>query len=486
MNKRITLFLALLLLSSCTAGCGSTEIVETESIYDVSESMETESELDEEQARLAIPDDLPDMDFNGYEFKILTYWPHVYYAEELTGEIVNDSKYDRQVYMNDVYNTKIHTVHGGGSAELDASVRAAVLAGDDAYDIAIPHMITSGPGFVTENLILDLNNVPYINMEKPWWYEQVNETLSIMGKRFYIDGSINMALPFCLFINLQYMEDYDFGNIYSIVKEYKWTFDLMTEMAVATAVDLNGDGQMTSDTDQFGFGCNNDNTTVNFMYAAGILSVLIDDNGMPVPNTYNDKMQSLVESVYYLVHESKASIFDSYATQYDGMMRGFLEGRVMIRAGGFDELEGLRDSEIDMGVIPYPMWDENQGYYATHCDASYGLICVPMTASDVERTGFILEAMAAYTYKYCIPAFYDVALGTKAVRDEGSAEMLDLIFDSIVYDFGYVFDSWHGCTWTLPRLMVAGSTDLTSYWKSIENSVNEHYKEIYDAVAKNH
>ena len=486
MYKRISLFLALLLAASSFAACGEAGTAETENAAAETGAVETETETDELQARQAIPDDLPDMDFDGYEFQILTYSPTAYEVEELTGAIVNDAKYDRQVYMSEVYNTAIKAAASAGIAELDAELRASVTAGDDAYDIAIPHQITSGPGFITSNLILDWNTIPYINMEKPWWNQRINETINIMNKQFYIAGYVTMPTPFCMFVNKDYMADYGFGDIYSIVREKKWTFDKLTEMAVATTVDLNGDGEMTPDADQYGITCNNDNMTLNFMYSSGVLSVLIDDDGKPVPNTYNDKMLSLVEGVYYLVHESKACIYDTYDTQNTVGRPAFIEGRVMFRTGEVSELSSLRDSDLDIGLIPYPMWDEAQGYYATHVDAWNGMLCIPVTASNVERTGVIVEALAAYTYKYCIPAYYDVALGTKLVRDEESTEMMDLIFDSVVYDFGYIFDSWKGCTWTLPRMMGGnGSTDLASYWKGIEKTVIQHYEDLYKAVAEN-
>ena len=485
MHKRICLFLALLMMASLFVGCGEAAGDET-TVDTAAEVVETEAETDELEARKAIPDDLPDMDFGGYEFRILTYSPKTYEVEELTGDVVDDTKYDRQMYISETYNAEIKAAASAGIAELDAELRAAVTAGDDAYDIAIPHQITSGPGFITSNLILDWNTVPYINMEKPWWNQRINETINIMNKQFYIAGYISMPAPFCMFVNKAYMEDYGYGDIYSIVREKKWTFDMLTEMAVATTMDLNGDGEMTPDADQYGITCNNDNMTLNFMYASGVLSVLIDDEGKPVPNTYNDKMLSLVEGVYYLVHESQTCIYDDYSTQDTVGRPAFAEGRVMFRTGEVHELSKFRDSELDIGLIPYPMWDEAQGYYATHVDAWNGMLCIPVTATDPERTGFLTEAIAAYTYKYCIPAYYDVALGTKFVRDEESTEMMDLIFDSVVYDFGYIFDSWKGCTWTLPRMMGGnGSTDLASYWKSIEKTITKHYEDLYEAVAEN-
>ena len=76
-----------------------------------------------------------------------------------------------------------------------------------------------------------------------------------------------------------------------------------------------------------------------------------------------------------------------------------------------------------------------------------GLMSVPAAASNLERTGTILEALAAESYYTLTPAYYEVALKTKGSRDDASAEMLDTIFANRVYDlgeyfnFGSIFDS---------------------------------------------
>lgn len=68
MHKRICLFLALLMTASLFAGCGDAAGDET-TVDTAAEVVETEAETDELEARKAIPDDLPDMDFGGYGFR---------------------------------------------------------------------------------------------------------------------------------------------------------------------------------------------------------------------------------------------------------------------------------------------------------------------------------------------------------------------------------------------------------------------------------
>ncbi|MBO5256268.1 MAG: extracellular solute-binding protein [Clostridia bacterium] len=490
-KRTLAWILALLMLASSMAACSAPEEASAEETGAPSAEAETvpeEAETEDVDSRASLSDNLPEgLDYEGYEFRIFTYSPTAYEVEELTGDVVEDSKYARNLDIQERFNAVIKAIATPGIAELDAGLKASVMAGDHAYDIAIPHQIQSGPGFINGDVIRPWNDVPYIDATRPWWNQTINETIRILDQQYNIAGYITMPTPFCMYANKGLLADYGYEDIYGIVKEGTWTLDKLAEITSKAYVDLDGGGTVDT-TDQYGISFNNDNTTLNFMYSSGMYSVIIDETtGMPVPNVFNDKMISLIDKMYNLIYEGNQTLFTTYNTQKEQGIGGFHEGRILFLCGGVGDLATHRDADIDLGVIPYPKWDEAQDTYHTHVDAWNGMLCIPKTAqdSDLERTGVIVEAMAAYTYKFVIPDYYDVALGTKYVRDEQSREMLDLIFDGVVYDFGYIFDSWNGCTWTLPNLMTQKKTDLASYWKGIEKKVNKFYEKLYKSVEEN-
>lgn len=482
-NKHISRLLVIAMLAGLLASCGNGgNDAETKPLTDsetVTES-ETAPETTELEARQAISDDLPERDFEGYEYHILTYTPTTYEVEELTGEVVDDAKYDRNLKINDRFNVTIKAVESAGINELDKELKQSVLSGDNSYDIAIPHQITSGPGFITSHSILTWNDIPYVNPDKPWWNQTINETISILGQQYYMAGYVTMPTPFCMFVNKDLAADNNVGDIYQMVRDKKWTLDKLKEITAAVSVDLNGDG-VYDGADQWGITFNNDNATLNFMYASGIMSVILED-GKPVPNTYNEKMVSFIESMNDLIYNDNRTLFTDYSTQWDLGGGGFKDGRILLFCLTVGDMVNFRDTEIDIGIIPYPMWDENQDRYHSHVDAWNGMLCIPKTADNLERTGIIIEAMAAETYKYVIPAYYDVTLGTKLARDAETVEMMDILFDGVVYDFGYIFDNWKGCTWTACNMLKNKQTDVASYWKSIEKKVTSHYEKLYKAV----
>ncbi|MBQ3862020.1 MAG: hypothetical protein II779_15960, partial [Clostridia bacterium] len=47
-----------------------------------------------------------------------------------------------------------------------------------------------------------------------------------------------------------------------------------------------------------------------------------------------------------------------------------------------------------------------------------------------------IEAMSAYSTNTVVPAYVDVSLQTKVARDEESGEMMQIVMDGRVMDFG--------------------------------------------------
>lgn len=136
--------------------------------------------------------------------------------------------------------------------------------------------------------------------------------------------------------------------------------------------------------------------------------------------------------------------------------------------------------ENDYGILPYPKWDEAQTEYYTMVDGSHDILAVPITATNLERTGIITEALSAESYKRVIPAYYETALKTKYARDDESVQMLDMIANSRVFDIGYVYDGWSGASFIFQELISANNTSFESTWASRQSSIEAHYNEVIE------
>ena len=104
-RKNLALLLALLMLASSMTACGEATDAETGADTTAADTV-VEKETTELEARLALPDNLPDRDFDGYDFRVLTrnrddFINDVGAELELTGDVADDAIYNRNLAVQD-------------------------------------------------------------------------------------------------------------------------------------------------------------------------------------------------------------------------------------------------------------------------------------------------------------------------------------------------------------------------------------------------
>jgi len=100
---------------------------------------------------------------------------------------------------------------------------------------------------------------------------------------------------------------------------------------------------------------------------------------------------------------------------------------------------------------------------------------VPKSAGDLERTSILLEALSAESKYTLQPAYYNIVLDRKFMRDEESSDMLDIIFSTQVYDVGGVY-SFGGVFSDFCNLAERETRDVASFHErrigSMENAID--------------
>ena len=139
--------------------------------------------------------------------------------------------------------------------------------------------------------------------------------------------------------------------------------------------------------------------------------------------------------------------------------------------------------ETDFGIIPYPKYDDAQDRYYSRIEACE-LFCVPVTNKNHEFAGVVLEALAAESAKSVIPSYYDVALQGKVTRDEESSEMLDLIFNTRVFDWGDTIWCAQIRDGIFDDMMKANDRDLASKTAELDNLVADKIKTTVEMFEK--
>lgn len=488
-RKLLALLLAAVLASSGLVGCGSAE-PEAETNGGASDAAVETTPQDTETTRDQISDNLPDKDFGGRNFHLLTRqnYFHKFMPEDMTGEAVNDALYARNTEIMERYNiTMSYTAPacewGSSSKTWNQDLENSVMAGDGAYDLVAGYASTV-PEVVTKNILLNWHDVPYIDLSRPWWSERVSEALTVNGKLFLLTGDYSLSLwddMFGFLFNKQVALDFGIEDLYSLTREGKWTMDKLSQFCAQVSNDSNGDGTW-DENDTYGLVSNWSTSIDTFQISCEMdLVSHTDDGGLKITMMSEKAVDILsrVTSLYNDAHAAYAYNEGGDLTRYNNMFSG---GQTLFYAIFFANISSLRDMETDFGILPYPKLDEAQVQYASTSRDNFDLFVLPIDVKDQEFSGIITEALCAESYRSVVPTYYDVVLKTKTSRDEESAEMIDIIRDSLTFDLGYLCStSLNGLGHLFVNLVRNDSTDLASKYAGAEKAAQSALEEMLAA-----
>ncbi|MBP3918139.1 MAG: hypothetical protein J6I50_03080 [Clostridia bacterium] len=352
-------------------------------------------------------------------------------TESMNGDTVNDAIFLRNSILEEKYNIHIHAV------EQDFRVfSSAVRAGDDAYQFSTPSVITAF-NWAVDGLTLNLTEIPHLQFDMPWWNQNAITEGSILNKSYFAVGAMNLLAyeaTGVLFFNKELIKAYDLKSPYDMVLDGTWTFDNMMTLGRSIAGDVDGDGDY-DENDRYGIALNSYGA-LTFSYGAGanfapkneqdIPSVIITENFI----TFFQKFVSTVSEDTSVMYGERFG--DQRVTV---MQSAFEEGRLLFYNEMLNRTTILRNLDLDYGILPMPKADEFQnGYQVFTHQGNSSTMVLPVTSADYDRDGRIMEDMAYYSLINVRPAYVDTAIKTKYLRDESSAQMVDIIIDSMHFD----------------------------------------------------
>lgn len=488
MKKTIS-FLLLCAMLCAAAGCASDSGSDTPDTTGNADATADTTPAETETEKI-LPD-LPERDFEGYTFRGMTkgtassHWSsRDFYAEEITGEAINDAVYNRNATVGEKYNFKMEEL-GAESGDPVSDARKAVQAGENSFDVILAG--NSINPMITDGMLLDLNAMPYMDMTRPWYDQNANESLSIGHKLFVSCGELNIMdndATWSILFNKEMAEDLGFDSFYDMVKAGTWTQDVLLSAMEAASIDLNGDGQRDA-ADQWG-NVGEGFDVMGYMIGAGARCFTKDADDMPVFDALSERYVDAYAKASAINDNTDICLTITKAGgNWDVLDNVFTEGRCLFSYVGLNRVTLFRDMEADFGILPTPKFDEAQEEYH-NVVSTWGanFFAVPKTTEDMERTGIILEALSAESMYTLTPAYYDVTLKTKAARDEKSSAMLDIIFASRVFELGN-FYGWGGIFDLPGSQSAAGKTDIVSAVEGKMKTVNAAMEKTINAVLEN-
>jgi len=473
MKKQIfCILLAALLLT----GCGGSS-AETEQAADTSGQTETTAA---EETESKYPLAVETADYGGEEFRTLCYTQgdpgtmkqllDFAWTDDQKGEVLNDAVYARNLKVEEDFNVVIAWEEND---DVKKTAKNAVVAGETVYDIVQPY-INDSAVMGLDGELWDL--APLMDLDAPWWDEALQRDLMLGGRLYCLTGDVTVGdeeLNYGIFYNKALVEQYGLADLpgmddpYTMVKEGKWTIDAMYTFAQGSTTDLNGDGTMDIN-DAYGIGSDYGLACVVF-YGTGGQLARISADGSPEIVFNNERNEAVIETLAKVYCDTNASIMvtnmgsDGW-TKLNNML---MENRLLFRLGSIYDLKDFREMIDDFGILPNPKYDEAQEDYCHIISTNWcPCISVPVTITGeaLERTTILLEALSCYSDQV-VEAYYDVNLSTKLVRDEESADMFDIIFETKYYDLGKVFN-WGSIEGIIGTVVQAGGGFASTYARS--------------------
>ncbi len=500
MKKVISLFLCAMILLPTLIACGQqpsspsdTDDQQSGAPGDKNNTVATEAET-KDPVQDALDRVLSDVDWEGKDFGILYVSDISGYTEEIeaspdsndssSSAVINDAVYERNTLFEEYCHlsfVKIPTT----SAMAGTDLKTEVMTGTGDFHLVSQN--TSG----TADSALSGYLYNYLNLgidyEKPWW-DSGTLDFALNGKVFFMDGSFNIVdddVTYVMFFNKNLRAEHKVADPYETVKNGDWTLDTFNAIISNLSAE-NGDG-VWDENDTYGFASPHTIGT-SFFYGAG-LQYVINNRTMDAPELAltEAKMEialDVLAKARSIVHDNNSS-YIAEGTEFRKAKEIFLDGRSLFYTEVASYLRALNGSmEAEYGVVPIPKYSKAQEKHSTWRSAMGSTLSIPNTVAsmDVEMFEKVLEAYCLLSEKYVRPAYYDIMLTTRNVRDPESADMLDLIFENRIYDMGAYFEVLGFNTLFLKS--VKEEDTFTSSYKSVSKTFDKKIARLLESVGR--
>ncbi|MDL2287689.1 extracellular solute-binding protein [Eubacteriales bacterium OttesenSCG-928-G02] len=498
MKKYFTIILTLILATSLLISCsGNTD---NNSTAQSDPSSENNSKTEESSGTSDGSNEYQDdkgyyvskveiKDFQKREFRVLVRETTGIYSSmdftigsEYYDETIDEAVVKRNQIIEDRHNIVLVPIK---STQIQTDIRAALTNQTDDYDAVMPTvpMLTT---LAAENYLYDLKELDYIDLNAPWWDPNATKAFSFMNKVYFAIGDITISNKVCspsILFNKDMIKVENLEDPYQLVVDKKWTYDKLYEMAKKVTKELDGETGMTGN-DQWGLLASPSNA---LSFYAGSGELLCVKNNDDIPELSFGKNQRAIDIASKIIDDMISSdtwvvYSESFpAPIWDTSLAAFYEGRILFRPSAFSATTKLRAyNEFNFGILPPPMWDEDQDNYYSYCGTGEVTgIAIPKSCADPEFAAYMCEVFACEAKNYLTEAYMEVNLKIKDARDEESLPMLKIIFDNLVYDTGEVYN-FGGISGLFGKIVESKNNTLTSSFQEIEDAVKSDIQKLYE------
>lgn len=347
-------------------------------------------------------------------------------SPETADTIYSSARLERTQQVESALNVRIITSYMEEVSCFDV-VHASVLADEYYSDLLMIPQNQIGL-FVANDILINLRSMPFLNLDKPYFFSDSITAASVSGGTYAVAGSASLEETSvnAVYFNRDLFETNGLSLPYQAVYDGTWTWDTFFTYAAA-ADDSNG---VSSFTYQYSA----DMLAGAVFFSAGGRFVRASAENVPVI-AFSESQDGMRASILTKLFSDPNRYADT-----DSGVSHFHNGNSLFLLDRLYLMSWMPDSQQNWGILPFPKLDERQAEYISLCSDSSLFFAVQKNSVSTERISMVLSALNAASYGVLSEAYVDYAMN-HLLRDNDSTNMLEILAFSSTYDFSYSFAS---------------------------------------------
>jgi len=429
-------------------------------------------------------------DLNGYEFKVMDFnsgrWDRNVNNPTPFNKATQDMLDNTEKYLN----CKITPMTSVGPGDIITGAQPAIMAGDKYADLIVTTQWAWG-SFMGAGLVGDLNTMK-CNWDAPWWNPNIRDISTVNGKTYAANGSFifDAGLTWMIYYNQTIWNQLNLPDPYELVNSGKWTIDLFAQYAKMATQDLNNDGKMDLDNDQWGLVAP-DGDFCQASFLAGGIHYLSGQDGKVQLADGNQKTYDFITKMRNMIKVDKSMFIGQAPASYNTGASGFWYANAFIAGkslfmGCSPGMDGLTDMVDDWGAMPMPKATADQPDYLSGVDHNASVCGITITNTDLDKDALIMDALGYFgqslqsiywpDYKetYWRHEATDADIVAKYIAGHGQydiAPLMSNVQSSFSQPMGYVYNAIFG-----------GNSDFPSVVKSTSDKINADVQAYFSGV----
>ena len=400
-------------------------------------------------------------------------------AEDSKGDAFEDTLHERAIRIQEQLGVDLVKIQSTDH-EYTTEVLKNVQAGDDTYQMVAAHCHIGVANLMSSGAMYDFNKLESVNLDAPYWSFDFMDGLTINDQYIIGFNDFCLANTACVVFNKDLMNEFNLKAPYDDVTNKTWTMEKMRALAAVVSKD-NGDN-VWDERDVYGISGWGWTDLISLMVASDIRMVERDEDGeYTVAYEKNSEKTLNVLTKIDEIYQAEYGYFWTPGTSRGDAQLDFGKGQTLIYFSSTTELPSLRGESVRFGILPFPMYDEQQADYRSF--SWNGVLMIPSVFANGDPTmvSDVTEMLAYYTAPVKT-AFYEDLLGTKLAEAPEDAAMLDIVWDTQVTDVAMVtadINGMHNILYMAPNLCRDGIAKYASYLKSSVKSANRALENLF-------